>query len=76
MEHPFFRAMEWDKLARREVAPPFKPKIKSAKEANNFDSEFTSEKPVLTPTDRRLIASIDQHEFDGFTFVNPNFLTA
>lgn len=71
--HPFFRTIDWGKLERKEVVPPFKPKIKSPKETNNFDPEFTSEKPVLTPTDRKLIASINQAEFQGFSYVNPNF---
>ena len=36
-------------------------------------AQFTSEKPVLTPADPRLIASIDQSEFKGFSFVNAAF---
>eukprot|EP00051_Salpingoeca_urceolata_P006007 m.79907 g.79907 ORF g.79907 m.79907 type:complete len:660 (+) comp14643_c1_seq1:246-2225(+) len=71
MDHPFFRNIDWAKLEAKQVTPPFKPRIKSAKDANNFDSEFTSEKPVLTPTDPRLIKTIDHTQFAGFSFVNP-----
>jgi hypothetical protein len=35
--------------------------------------KFTSEKAILTPADPKLIASIDQSEFRGFSFVNPAF---
>lgn len=73
MDHPFFRNMDWEKLARKEIPPPFKPKVKNPKEANNFDSEFTSEKPVLTPTDPKLIKTIPQEDFDGFSYVNAHF---
>lgn len=74
--HPFFASIEWEKLERKEVKPPFKPKIKSRTDANNFDSDFTSETPRLTPSDRQAIEAIDQSEFAGFTFINPNFLSS
>ena len=70
--NPFFAAIDWTKLANLEIVPPFKPTIKG-NEASNFDPEFTTEKPILTPSDARLIASIDQSEFNGFSYVNPGF---
>jgi hypothetical protein len=73
MDHAFFRGVEWDKLAKLEVPPPFKPKQAKKGEAANFDPEFTSERPVLTPTDKRLVDSIDQSEFKDFTFTNTTF---
>ena len=39
----------------------------------NFDLEFTTEDPVLTPIDSDLIDIIDQSEFDGFSFYNEFF---
>ena len=33
----------------------------------NFELEFTTEDPVLTPIDSYLIDIIDQSEFDGFS---------
>ena len=39
----------------------------------NFDLEFTTEDPVLTPIDSDLIDIIDQSEFDGFSYYNNIF---
>jgi len=69
--HAFFKQVDWDKLEKREVPPPFKPKLKSSKDASNFDPEFTMEKVALTPTDKRLLDSINQVQFKGFSFTNP-----
>uniref|UniRef100_A0A1I7XLK0 protein kinase C n=1 Tax=Heterorhabditis bacteriophora TaxID=37862 RepID=A0A1I7XLK0_HETBA len=71
--HPFFREIDWDALEARHVKPPFKPKIKSKRDANNFDADFTKEEPVLTPTEMAILRSINQDEFRGFSFVNPHF---
>ena len=49
MSHAFFRNINWDDVRDKRVAPPFKPEIKSATDTSNFDSEFTSVTPVLTP---------------------------
>jgi novel protein kinase C epsilon type len=73
MAHPFFASTDWKALEARQVVPPFKPKIGSATDAGNFDTDFTREKPKLTPMDPKAIASINQSEFDGFTFTNPKF---
>jgi len=40
-EHPFFRDVDWDALARKQVTPPFKPSVESDESTNNFDPEFT-----------------------------------
>lgn len=70
-DQPFFRPIQWDKLERKEVEPPFKPKLKSVADVSNFDSDFTMEKPVLTPIDPQILASMDQEQFKGFTYTNP-----
>ena len=46
---------------------------KSKVDANNFDRDFTSEEPTLTPVDTAVVRAINQEEFRGFSFINPEF---
>ncbi|KAM3463015.1 hypothetical protein MY5147_001818 [Beauveria neobassiana] len=49
MSHAFFKNINWEEIYLKRGPPPFKPAIKSATDTSNFDSEFTSVTPVLTP---------------------------
>ncbi|XP_030628019.1 protein kinase C, eta, b [Chanos chanos] len=69
--HPFFSGLNWEKLNKRELEPPFKPRIKSMVDVNNFDREFTQEEPTLTPIEEALIPPANQEEFANFSFTAP-----
>ncbi|KHJ40425.1 kinase domain protein [Trichuris suis] len=71
---PFFRRIDWRRLEDKAVQPPIKPFVRDVRAASNFDKDFTSEAPTLTPTDRLFIMNLDQSEFEGFSFVNPEFV--
>jgi classical protein kinase C len=44
------------------------------KDVGNFDRQFTSEKTDLTPTDKLFMMNLDQNEFTGFSFLNPEYV--
>ena len=49
MSHAFFRGVDWDDVYKKRLPTPFKPTVKNEKDTSNFDAEFTSVTPVLTP---------------------------
>ncbi|XP_062852045.1 protein kinase C epsilon type [Trichomycterus rosablanca] len=66
--HQFFKEIDWVLLEQRKIKPPFKPRIKTKRDVNNFDQDFTREEPVLTPVDDAIIKQINQDEFKGFSY--------
>ncbi|KAL8677549.1 MAG: hypothetical protein Q9186_006036 [Xanthomendoza sp. 1 TL-2023] len=77
--HRFFRKIDWKKLEKRQVEPPFKPIVTDPALAENFAPEFTdlAVSPMTThPTcDWGLDSAADP--FGGFSFVaSRSLLTA
>lgn len=81
--HPFFKDIDWEKLDRKEIEPPFKPKVKSIDDTSQIDKMFTDEKPqdslvetTLSETLQKFIIYIlflykiflRENNFEGFTF--------
>lgn len=70
--HAFFATINWDKLHKREINPPFKPAVVQTDDAFYFDTEFTSKTPKDSPG---IPPSATAHElFRGFSFVAPALL--
>ena len=49
MSHAFFRNVNWEDVYFKRLPAPFLPTVKGRADTSNFDSEFTSVTPVLTP---------------------------
>ncbi|KAI1000653.1 Protein kinase [Podosphaera aphanis] len=67
MSQPFFSNINWDDIYHKRIPTPFKPTIKDETDTSNFDTEFTSVTPVLTPVQSVLTPSM-QEEFRGFSY--------
>ncbi|WEW55034.1 Serine/threonine-protein kinase [Emydomyces testavorans] len=83
MAHPFFHDIHWDAMSRKNVIPPFKPKLKSVSDTSYFDPEFTTALDNSASLNARAAALAAgaatestplspgmQANFKGFTFVN------
>lgn len=62
--------MDWDGLLTKKIRPPFVPTIKSREDVSNFDDEFTSEAPILTPPrEPRVLTVNEQEQFADFDYI-------
>jgi novel protein kinase C delta type len=71
-DQPFFKPILWDRLETRLLEPPFKPKLQHPLDTQYFDRTFTTEKAKLTPIEQNILQSMDQTQFQGFSYTNPN----
>lgn len=89
MAHPFFHDVDWNRLSKKMVSPPFKPKLKGELDTSNFDPEFTNalsdgNSSSLNARAAALASGVDtnstplsptmQNQFKGFTFVDESTL--
>ncbi|XP_051050501.1 serine/threonine-protein kinase N2 isoform X1 [Phodopus roborovskii] len=69
-KHPFFRLTDWSALMDKKVKPPFVPTIRGREDVSNFDDEFTSEAPILTPPrEPRILSEEEQEMFRDFDYI-------
>lgn len=47
LAHPWFKEFNIEKMMKKELPTPFKPKVEGEDWMDGFDREFTSEKPVM-----------------------------
>lgn len=78
--HPFFNSIDWAKLAKQEVKPPFQPPSGKggARDISNFDSEFTKGGKISVGGKgaAREQPVGEGHEFNGFSFVDQSMFSA
>jgi len=68
-KHPWFAGLDWKKLERLELEPPFKPQLENEKDLSNLNQDLLKEPTNLDEIKEDLNsrkATVDP--FDGFTF--------
>jgi serine/threonine protein kinase len=69
----FFKTIDWQKLYRKEIVPPFKPKVKNQADVSQIDPVFTQEAAVDSLVVSNL-SNVKGGEFTDFTFSEPSVL--
>ncbi len=76
--HPFFRGLDWSALDRREITPPWIPKVVDETDTRNIASEFVNEPPGVTPSPAhsrlRDMTGATPPSFTDFTFTHSSIL--
>jgi len=69
--NPYFHGLDWEKLLRKELPPPFVPPVKDKSDISMVDPAFTSEKATISEgsDSHGIITSDNQKKFEGFTFI-------
>ena len=62
--HPFFKALDFEKLVTLKLDPPYKPPVKDDLSTAMIDSQFTDEKI----TESEFLSGETVKNFEGFTF--------
>ena len=70
-EHPFFTDIDWASLAQARVTPPWAPTVSNSVDTSQFDEEFTSMLPTVSPDVRdAYFGTNNDGAFDGFSYVD------
>ncbi|KAB7501005.1 putative protein kinase C delta type-like protein [Armadillidium nasatum] len=70
--HQFFKYVDWNKIERKEVETPYKPRLRHILDVQYFDRSFTKRNAALTPLDDSILETMDQTPFKDFSYTNPN----
>jgi len=64
--HPFFKDVNWPRLEKRAIRPPFVPEIKTSTDLRYFAKEFTEMAPASDIGGK--VAQSGFSEWDGFSY--------
>ena len=74
-EHLFFRDIDWENLLRGDLATPWVPVVSGSLDTSQFDQEFTSMMPIVSPDVRDAYFGSMDRTFYGFTFVDDSMFS-
>ncbi|CAI2368652.1 unnamed protein product [Moneuplotes crassus] len=68
--HEYFETIDWDALERREVKPPYNPRLKSEKDVKHIDSKYLDENIVSCTLDDNDLkkGNMNNQMFEDFTY--------
>ena len=69
--HPFFKSIDWDAILKKEIKPPFTPKLKSPTDTKYIDPEFTSNTPKDSSVAGGSSLENENNNYAGFSY-EPN----
>jgi len=67
-KHPFFKSIDWKKLAHKQIEPPYKPSLTDQYDVSNFDKNFTKEQPIDSPATPSSNIPFLSNPFVGFSY--------
>jgi len=69
-EHPFFADMDWEELNKGTLNTPWVPTVSGSLDTSQFDQEFTSMNPIVSPDVREAYFGSIDRQFEGFSFAD------
>jgi len=74
-KQPFFEGIDWEKLKKKEIEAPFKPKLSGNKDLRYFDKMFL-DTPIEESVPSQNLNSVarEKSKYGGFTYMEPNHL--
>jgi len=73
--HPFFKEIDFDKMEKKQLEAPYKPKVKNDIDISQIDTAFTTEKAQDSLVENTLSETVQrENAFDDFTFVAPTVM--
>ncbi|KAJ6051979.1 hypothetical protein N7460_002513 [Penicillium canescens] len=66
--HPFFKGIDWHKLAQRRYVPAFKPNVTGINDTGAIDQQWTGQSPRDSVPSGPALCRAQQQQFAGFSF--------
>ena len=60
--------MDFEALLQKKITPPIIPEFKNKADTQNFEAEFLSETPQITPADGSELAKCIHDDFQHFAY--------
>lgn len=73
-QHSFFVDVDWDGLYHGRITSPWTPTVNGSLDTSQFDQEFTSMHPAVSPEVRGAYFGSVDRVFEGFSFVDESMM--